>query len=279
MGRRRGEAVKESHSHRDAGSDRGFHLTLAVLGGSYVLLVVALLAADLLYAHPGQIRAALDDPHIRFAIRLSLITSTVTAILAMWVAVPLGYLLSRVEFRGRAAIDTLVDIPIILPPIVIGLSLLILFQSPPGQAIERVIPVAYHVPAIILAQFTAATAFAVRTMRVTFDQIDPRAEQVALTLGCTRAQSFRRVTLPTARKGVLAAATLAWARSLGEFGPVQVFAGATPGKTVVMPTAVFLEQQVGRLQAAIAVSLIMVAVAVLALVLTRALGLRNTQVV
>jgi molybdate transport system permease protein len=263
----------------ETGSDRGFHLALAVLGGSYVLLVVGLLVADVLYTNPGQIRAALDDPQIRFAIRLSLLTSTVTTILALWVAVPLGYLLSRTEFPGKAVVDTCVDIPIILPPIVIGLSLLILFQLPPGRAIERVIPVTYHIPAIILAQFTAATAFAVRAMRVTFDQIDPRAEQVALTLGCTRAQAFWRVTLPTARKGLLAAATLAWARSLGEFGPVQVFAGATPGKTVVMPTAVFLEQQVGHLDAAIAVSLVMVVVAVVALVLTRALGLRNSQVV
>jgi molybdate transport system permease protein len=261
------------------GSDRGFYLAFAVLGGSYVLLVVALLLADLLYTHPGQIREALDDPNIRFAIRLSLLTSTVTMILAMWVAVPLGYLLSRGRFVGKSIVETLVDIPIILPPIVIGLSLLILFQLPPGKAIERLIPVTYHIPAIILAQFTAATAFAIRTMRVTFDQIDPRAEQVALTLGCTRMQAFWRVTLPTARRGLLAAATLAWARSLGEFGPVQVFAGATPGKTVVMPTAVFLEQQVGRLDAAIAVSLIMVAVAVTALLLTRALGLRSTQVV
>lgn len=260
-------------------NDRGFYFALAVLGGSYVLLIAALLLADLLYAQPGEIRDALNDPEIRFAIRLSLITSTTTAILALWVAVPMGYLLSRTHFRGKAVIDTLVDIPIILPPIVIGLSLLILFQLPPGKAIERVIPITYHIPAIILAQFTAATAFAIRTMRVTFDQIDPRAEQVALTLGCSRAQAFWRVTLPTARNGMLAAGTLAWARSLGEFGPVQVFAGATPGKTVVMPTAVFLEQQVGRLQAAIAVSLIMVAVAVLALLATRALGLRNTQVV
>ncbi len=261
----------------DTGSDRAFYLAMSVLGGSYVLLIVALLAGDLLYTQPGQIREALDDPQIRFAIRLSLLTSSATAILALWVAVPLGYLLSRTDFRGKPVLDTLVDVPIVLPPVVIGLSLLILFQSAPGRAIEQVIPVTYHIPAIVLAQFTAATAFAVRTMRVTFDQIDPRAEQVALTLGCTRAQAFFRVTLPAARNGLLAAGTLAWARSLGEFGPVQVFAGATPGKTVVMPTAVYLEQQVGRLHAAIAVALIMVAVAVLALVITRALGLRTAQ--
>jgi len=261
---------------RTAGTDRGFYFALAVLGGSYVLLVIALLVGDAAYTRPDQVREILNDPHIRSAIRLSLLTSTVTTILAMWVAIPLGYLLSRCAFRGKAVVDTIIDIPIILPPLVIGISLLILFQLPPGQAVERVIPVAYHVPAIILAQFAVATAFAVRTMQVTFDQIDPRAEQVALTLGCTRAQAFWRVTLPAARKGVLAAATLAWARSLGEFGPVQVFAGASPGRTVVLPTAVYFEQELGRLHAALAVSLVMVALAACVLVLTRLLGLRNT---
>jgi molybdate transport system permease protein len=264
---------------KDTGSDRLFFLGLAVLGGSYVLLVAALLLADALYTSPGQLRDALNDPDVRFAVRLSVLTSTTTTILAMWVAVPLGYLLSRTEFRGKAVVDTLVDIPIALPPIVIGFSLLLLFRLPPGEWVERFFPVTYHIPAIILAQFAVATAFAVRTMRVTFDQIDPRAEQVALTLGCTRAQAFWRVTLPAARKGLLAAATMAWARSLGEFGPVQVFAGATPGKTVVMPTAVYLEQQIGRLHAALAVSLILVGIAVLVLILTRILGLRNSATV
>ena len=239
------------------------------------LPIVSLLVGDLLFTTPGEIRDTLNDPHIRFAIRLSLLSASVTTILAMWVAVPLGYLLSRTQFRGKALVDTLLDVPIVLPPLVIGLSLLILFQLPPGQAVERVIPVTYHIPAVILAQFTVATAFAVRTMRVAFDQIDPRAEQVALTLGCSRAQAFWRVTLPAARRGVLAAATLAWARSIGEFGPVQVFAGATPMKTVVLPTAVFFEAQLGRLSAALAVSLVMVAVAMGALILTRMLGLRE----
>jgi molybdate transport system permease protein len=268
--------VTAPHFPDDRGTDRGFYIALGVLGGFYVLLVSGLLFADLLYTHPGRIRDALNDPDIRFAIRLSLLTSTITTILAMAAAIPLGYLLSRTEFRGKAIIDMLLDVPIILPPLVIGVSLLILFRLPPAKWIEEVIPVTYHVPAIVLAQYAVATAFAVRTMRVTFDQIDPRAEQVALTLGCTRAQAYWRVTLPAARKGVLAAATLAWARALGEFGPVQVFAAATPGRTVVMPTAIYLEQQVGDLHKAIAVSLIMVVVAVVVLVLTRLLGLRNT---
>ena len=85
---------------------------------------------------PDTIRQTLSDPLIRSAIRLSLLSSTITTILALWVAVPLGYLLSRVEFPGKAILDTILDVPIVLPPLVIGISLLILFQLPLGQAIE-----------------------------------------------------------------------------------------------------------------------------------------------
>jgi molybdate transport system permease protein len=132
---------------------------------------------------------------------------------------------------------------------------------------------------VILAQFAVAAAFAVRTMRVTFDQISPRAEEVALTLGCTRSQAFWRVLLPSARRGILTAGTLAWARSLGEFGPILLFSGATRFRTEVLPTTVFLELSIGNLEAALAVSLLMIGVAVLVLVLMRAFGLRDPSVV
>ncbi len=111
-------------------------------------------------------------------------------------------------------------------------------------------------------------------MRVTFDQIDPRAEQVALTLGCRRSQAFFRVLLPQAWRGIIAAFTIAWARSLGEFGPILVFAGATRMKTEVLSTTVFLELSVGQLEAAVAVSLFMVTAAMAVLGIVRLLGAR-----
>ena len=129
---------------------------------------------------------------------------------------------------------------------------------------------------MILAQFAVAAAFAVRTMRVTFDQIPPRAEQVALTLGCSRSQAFWLVLMPAARRGLLTAGTLSWARALGEFGPIIIFAGATHFRTEVLPTTVFLELQIGNLEAALAVSLLMIGVALAVLVVTRTLGLRGT---
>ena len=112
-------------------------------------------------------------------------------------------------------------------------------------------------------------------MRATFDQIDNRRELVALTLGCTRAQAFSMVVLPEAYRGMLTAATLAWARALGEFGPLLVFAGTTRNKTEVLSTTVFLELSIGDLEAAVAVSLIMVVSAVIVLVIARLWGTRE----
>ncbi len=327
------------------GSDRGFWIGLGILGGSYVFLILAMLLADVFFTTPKHLAESLRKEQIRYAVKLSLISCTITTILSLWVAVPLGYLMSRRNFPGKNAVDTILDIPIVLPPLVIGLSLLILFQTRPGRAIEDwsrndigfaltyvVLPavlggicclfapfrgsgrwlafaavagpviavlattpfgpdlsreltrrlgtrITFAVPSVILAQFAVACAFAVRTMRVTFDQISPRTEQVALTLGCSRSQAFWLVTLPQARRGMITAATLAWARSLGEFGPILVFSGATRMRTEVLSTTVFLELSIGNLYAAIAVSLLMVFVAVVVLVLTRAFGLRGTGLI
>ena len=284
------EATQEIRTGRSrAGSDVPFYVILSVIGGTYVLLIVALLVADVMYmagtptkiissewapllSVVDPILAALAKPEIRYSIQLSLISCTTTAILSLIIAVPIGYLLSRHQFFGRNLIDAILDIPIVLPPLVVGLSLLILFQYVPQVLREAVV---YQIPAVILAQLMVACAFAVRTMRATFDQIDVRHEQVALTLGCSRFQAFGMVVLPEARRGLLTAGTLAWARALGEFGPLLIFAGATRNKTEVLSTTVFLELSIGDLEAAVAVSLIMVAAAVIVLIVARVWGTRS----
>ena len=227
----------------------------------------------------GAFGEALLKREIQEAIRLTLLSCTAAAVLSLWVATPLGYLLSRYRFPGRWIVDTLVDIPIVLPPLVLGLSLLILFHLNWGTwqldrwfRDELKFPVTFHWPAVVLAQFTVSCAFAIRTMRVTFDQINPRAEDVARTLGCTRGQAFLKIALPQAVRGMVAATTIAWARALGEFGPILVFAGSTRGRTEVLSTTVFLELSVGRLDAAVAVSLLMVALAIVVLLILRGVG-------
>lgn len=258
------------------GHDRLFFITTTGLAGSYLLLILALLVAGATFTTPSAIFEALSSGPIRASAALSLITCTIATMLALWVAVPAGYLLARYDFPGKALLDVVFDVPIVLPPLVVGLFLLILFESAAGRFLQdHLLTVTHAVPAVILAQFCVATAFAVRAMRITFEQLDPRVEEVALVLGCSRWQAFHRVTLPQAGRGVLAAATLAWARSLGEFGPILVFAGATRGRTEVLPTTIFLEWSVGDLGAAVAVSLLLVGLAVAVLLATRLLGLRG----
>lgn len=270
--------------HR-AGTDAPFFIVMGSIGGSYLLLILALLVADVAFTSPAHFAAALAKPEIQYAIRLTLISCTISALMSIWVATPLGYLLSRFRFRGRWLIDAALDIPVVLPPLVIGLSLLILFHLPiAGTNLEQGIQnltrgegraglrITYAEPAVVLAQFAVACAFAVQTMRVTFDQIDTRAEQVALTLGCRRSQAFLHVVLPQAWRGMVAATTIAWARSLGEFGPILVFAGATRMRTEVLSTTVFLELSVGQLEAAVAVSLLMVLAAMGVLGIVRLVG-------
>jgi molybdate transport system permease protein len=144
----------------------------------------------------------------------------------------------------------------------------VLFQRLPiGEGVRR--QIVYEAPAVVIAQYAVSCAFAVRALRATFDQIDPRAERVALTLGCSRAQAFFRVALPQARRGMVTAAALAWARAVGEFGPILVFAGATRLRTEVLSTSVFLYLSTGELAEAVAVSLLMIAAAMFVLVLMR----------
>jgi len=284
--------------------DAVFFLVLGGLSSCFVLLIVLLLAADLSFTSSAAFAAALRKPEIQAAFRLTMLTCTLAAVLSVWVATPLGYLLSRFRFPGSRIVDVIVDIPIVLPPLVLGLSLLILFHQPfpltqlfggAGAGVDAAgldqstgrpagwileswldeslgVPVTYRWPAVVLAQFAVSCAFAVRTMRVTFDQINPRAEDVARTLGCTRGQAFLQVALPQAWRGILTAGTISWARALGEFGPILVFAGATRFRTEVLSTTVFLELSVGQLDAAVAVSLMMVLMAVAVLLFLRWLG-------
>ena len=275
-----------------ARSDIPFFACLGALSGMYLLLIAAMLFALGTFTTPSHLVRALRSPEILYAAKLSLVSCTLTTILSLWVAVPIGYLMSRYRFRGKNLADAVLDIPIVLPPLVIGLALLILFQMPlgtswfgwPAWTLETFlnrrlgIAVTFAVPSVVIAQFVVACAFAVRTMRVTFDQINPRSEQVALTLGCSRGQAFWLVVLPDAGPGMLAAAAIAWARAMGEFGPILVFAGATRMRTEVLPTTVFLELSIGEIEAAVAVSLIMVFVAVCVLVVARMFGLRRTVV-
>ncbi len=273
-------------------------------GFVYLALIIAMIAADFRFANFDDLKASLSDERVQFSIGLSLISCTISAILSLWVAIPTGYLLGRLgpatlrqrlrhrpillrlAFTIRYLVDTILDIPIVLPPLVVGISLLVLFQTPVGRALDGfaawffstigfpgIRGITYEIPAVILGQFTVAAAFAIRTMRETFEQIDDRPELVALTLGASRQQAFSQIALPQAWRGGVAAFTVAWARSLGEFGPILIFAGTARMKTEVLSTTVYLNFQFGNLQGAVTASLLLVTMAVSVLMMTRLITL------
>lgn len=271
---------------RRVGSDWPFWVAACTLGGFYLLLIVAMVLAETFYTSFPVLFGLLREENIRFSIALTLVTSVITTVLCLWVATPLGYILARWDetawrgwlagrssvlrsllVGGRLVVEAIIDVPIVLPPLVVGICLLVLMRYLPGEGLKRAI--VYEAPAVVIAQFVVSCAFATRTMRVTFDQINPRAEQVALTLGCTRGQAFFRVTLPQAWRGMIAAAALAWARAVGEFGPILVFAGATRLRTEVLSTSVFLYLSTGELAQAVALSLLLVVTSMFVLVLMR----------
>ncbi len=253
---------------------RAFWITLSLICASYLLFWAFMLASTATFTTPAEIWSVLISREIRYATGLSLVTCTAAALASLVIAVPVGYLMARTRFRGKALIDAALDIPIVLPPMVVGLCLLIFFQTRFGQAIETVIPFTYTVAGVALAQFVIAAAFAIRTMRGVFEHLSARPEEVAMTLGCSRARAVWHVTLPAARRGMFAAASVAWARSLGEFGPVLVFAGATRMKTEVLPTSVWLAWSVGELEQGVAVSLLMIALSMAVLIGIRLAGER-----
>jgi molybdate transport system permease protein len=190
-------------------------------------------------------------------------------------AIPMGYALSRFRFPGHVLIDSIVDLPIILPPLLVGLSLLVFFQTRTGHFIEDTgFRFVFQQKGIILCQFLASASFGIRAVKLTFDGIDPRLEHVAMTLGSTRAGAFFRVALPLARRGIITGAILIWTRAFGIFGPLMVFVGAVRMRTEVLPTTIYLEQSVGRIEVALAVAVLMLVLAAAGLLGIRLIGLR-----
>jgi molybdate transport system permease protein len=243
----------------------------------FVAAVIGLVVADVLYEHFhfGIVLDLFRSREVVAAMLLSAYTSGTTLLLVVLFCIPIGYALSRYRFPGHAVADTIVDIPIVVPPIVIGLSLLVLFATAPGRWLERAMEAVrwdrYAAAGIILCQFLISVPYAIRSAKAAFDGVDRRLEDLALTLGCTRWRAFRRIALPLARNGIVAGCIMAWARAVGVFGPLIVFVGCVRMKSEVMPTTIYLEVSTGGIEVALGVAMVMMALAGVALVAIHAL--------
>lgn len=255
--------------------DRLFAAATFVFVSAFVLFVVGLILGDICYIDRRAVATVLTSGFIRHALWMSIWTSVASTLIALSFAVPMGYALSRFRFPGRTIADTVVDLPIVFPPLVAGLTLLVFFsQTAVGRWIQEDLGLefVFQPKGIVLCQFLAAASFGIRSAKTAFDDVDRRYENVALTLGCTRFGSFFRVSLPLARNGIIAGGILTWARAFGLFGPLMIFVGSFRGRTEVLSTTIFLEQSVGNLEVALAIALLLIFVALIALTIIRLVG-------
>ncbi|MCP4599542.1 MAG: ABC transporter permease subunit [Proteobacteria bacterium] len=212
-------------------------------------------------------------PEIAFAMKLSLVTATVSSVFALLVSVPVAYLFSRYSFFGKDFLDTLLDLPVVLSPIALGAMLLIFFNTAVGKQFNDWLgPFVFEVKGIILAQFFVVIGLAIRLLKSTFDSIDVEYENLARTLGLNKMQTFFKVVLPMARQGLLATLLLVWGRAIGEFGATITLAGATTMKTETIPVAIYLSFESADISSAIVFITILIAISLTVLFFVRKTG-------
>ncbi|MET7806399.1 ABC transporter permease [Micromonospora chersina] len=240
-------------------------LALLLPAGLGLLFLVLPLAGLLVRAPWTTLPRRLAQPGVLTALRLSLETATLATLLCVALGVPLAWLLARVEFPGRRLVRALVTVPLVLPPVVGGVALLLVFgrRGLLGSWLDATFGVTlpFTTAGVVLAEAFVAMPFLVIAVEGALRGADARYEEAAATLGAGRWTTFTRVTLPLVAPGVAAGAVLCWARALGEFGATITFAGNYPGRTQTMPLAVYLALETD-VQAAIVLSLILLTVSV-----------------
>ncbi|SBT42683.1 ABC transporter permease [Micromonospora auratinigra] len=240
-------------------------LALLVPAGLGLLFLVLPLVGLLLRAPWTDLPRRLAAPGVLTALRLSLETATLATLLSVVLGVPLAWLLARVEFAGRRLVRALVTVPLVLPPVVGGVALLLVFgrRGLLGSWLDATFGVSlpFSTAGVVLAEAFVAMPFLVLAVEGALRGADRRYEEAAATLGAGRWTTFTHVTLPLVAPGVAAGAVLCWARALGEFGATITFAGNYPGRTQTMPLAVYLALETD-VQAAVVLSLVLLTVSV-----------------
>src|SRR5271157_441760 len=208
------------------------------------------------------------------ALRLSFITSISTAIIVLILGTPVAYINARYNYPGKVLIDTIIDLPVVIPPAVAGIALLMAFgrMGVVGQYLNMAgITVGFTTVAVVMAQLFVLSPFYIRQARSSFEDVDVTYENAARTLGASRVATFFYVTVPIAMNGLISGLIMTWARALGEFGATILFAGNFAGRTQTMPLAIYMTMEGGDLNACIALSIILVAISFIVIVAVKIL--------
>lgn len=243
------------------------------LPGALLILFLAIPLVALFWRALGMpgFTASLRGPLVVEALRLSALTSVMTLLVALATGTPLAYLLARRSFPGRRVVETIIDLPLVLPPVVAGVALLMAFgrNGLLGGALGLFgLEIPFTTLAVVLAQVFVSVPFYVRGARVGFQAVPPEVEEAAVIDGATTWDAFRHVTVPLALPGLASGLVLCWARALSEFGATLMFAGNLTGRTQTMPLAIMTAME-SDLGAALALAVLLVGASALVLGLSR----------
>ncbi len=217
--------------------------------------------------------AGIVQPEVADAVLLSLTTTAITTFITLLFGTPVAYLIARKNFRGKNALSTLIDLPVVLPPAVAGIALLMAFGRRGllgGFLTSMDIEVAFTRAAVICAQLFVSSPLYVRSAAAGFANVNRELEQISMIDGASAWQAFRKVTLPLSFPTLLGGVVLTWARALGEFGATIIFAGNFPGKTQTMPLAIYLGLEID-MRTALSLSLILLIISFVVLFVVRRL--------
>jgi molybdate transport system permease protein len=217
-------------------------VVLALMVLTYFLFVALPLAAVFLRINPGQVNSQLQNPVIVQAIELSLYTSAVATLIAFVLTVPTAYFLATRKFPGKSIIDTIIDLPIVLPPAVAGVALLYAFAPKGllGPILNRFgLTIPGYTIAVIIAETFVASPFLLRSAKTGFETMDKDIFNSAKILSGSRLRVFFTVSLPLSMRAITSGTMMTWARAMGEFGATLMFAGSLPGITETMPLAIY----------------------------------------
>ena len=231
-------------------------ITIAI--ATVVALFIFLAVAGIIIKGTPYIGEIWESEEVHFAVGLSVQTSLCSTALCLLFGIPTAYAVTRPGFRFRDLYSTVIEIPLSMPNIMLGLSLMILFASAPGKFLSaHGIHVIFHVNGIIFAHLLVNLPFVVHMIKTSFMDLDPHLELVAGSLGASPCKRFFLITLPLAKNAIIGAGILAWSRALGEFGATLMLVGATRMKTETLPTSIYLNMATGSTGEAMACAVIL----------------------
>jgi molybdate transport system permease protein len=219
---------------------------------------------------------ALASREVRFAVGLSIYTASISTLVCVLLSVPCAYALTRTSMPLKKLIQIIMELPLSLPYLVLGLCLLIVFSSDLGRSLRELgFKVVFDKNGIILAQLIVNLPFAIRFMRTAMSEIDVRLEFIAGTLGASRWTRFRTILLPLCRQSLIAMVILVWSRALGEFGATLMLVGVTRMKTETLPSSIYLNISTGDNGMAMASAILILIISAISLTVTTFLSRKS----